>query len=159
MRLDVNINGIQELQKTFQNLPKAMQSTVYRQALREGGNLVRNAAQRNLDLVSDDFTGLLGRRGSVVVYNYKKYRGSFRVGVQIKRGLVNTKKKDKDGKPVRVGLYASVLEYGSQKLNRISRPWLRKAIREEKNNAILTVQKEISRRMDFAVKRARSIKV
>jgi hypothetical protein len=67
-------------------------------------------------------------------------------------------KTDKNG-PVRVGMYLAVLEYGSVKLNRRPRPWIRPAIRSEKNAALDKISKEFSRRLDFAVKRARSITV
>lgn len=146
-----NISGVQNLDKVFNNLPRSMQRKAYMQALRAGAIPVRDAARENIAAVSKPFTGVLSRKGSVVIYNYKKSRGNYRVGVQIKRNLLNNKVK---GEPVRVGLYAAVLEYGSAKLNRRPRSWIRKAIREQKERAVSSITKEMSRRMVDAVRDA-----
>lgn len=158
MQLNTSILGVKELDATFASLPKQSERLIYRQALREGAKVVEKAAENNIRKVSKKFTGLAQRRSSITVYNLRKYKGNYRVSVQVKRGLVNQMKKDKDG-PVRVGAYLAILEYGSQKINRRPRPWIRPAIRNEKNAALEKITREFSRRLDFAVKRARSIKV
>lgn len=156
MQFSASISGVKELDATFTALPKQSERLVYRQSLREGAKIVEKSAENNIRKVSKKFTGLAQRRSSISVYNLKKYKGNYRVAVQVKRGLVNQMKTDKDG-PVRVGAYLAVLEYGSQKLNRRPRPWIRPAIRNEKNAALERISKEFARRLDFAVKRARSI--
>lgn len=154
MDLQPNINGLQELDKTLANLPRSMQRKAYRQALRAGAAPVRDAAEENLRSVSEPFTGLSRRKGSITIYNLRKYRGSFRVGVQVKRGLVNTAKKGDDGGPVRVGMYLAVLEYG--KKNQPPRSWIRKAIRERQTQAVDLLTKEMARRITDAVRDAKT---
>ena len=144
-----------DVQKTFNNLPRSLQRKVYMRALRAGARPVRDAAEANLRSVSEPFTGLSRARGSVTVYALKKYRGSYRVAVQVKRGLVNAAKKDGQGRPVRVAMYLAVLEYGSTKLGRGPRSWIRKAIRETPAEAIQVTAKEMARLLPEAVKDAR----
>lgn len=147
MDFGADVIGINQLYKTFNNLPRAMQRKAYRQALRAGAAPVKAAAEANLRAASEPFSGLSRRRGSIAIYNLKKSRGNFRVSVQVKRGLVNPKKKGKDGTPVRVGMYLAVLEYGSNKINRAPRSWIRKAIRENVDQSLDALTTEMSKRM------------
>jgi HK97 gp10 family phage protein len=147
-----SISGVQDLDRTFANLPRAMQRKAYSQALRAGAGPVRDAAQENIRIVSQPFTGLAQKRGTIRIYNLRKSRGNFRVSVQVKRGLTNPAKKSKGG-PVRVGLYLAVLEYG--KAGQPPRSWIRKAIREKKGPAVDALTKEMSKRMIDAIKDAR----
>lgn len=151
MEFKSNISGVQDLDRVFNSLPRSMQRKAYMQALRAGAGPVRDAARENIRAVSNKFTGVLSRRGTVTIYNYRKSRGNYRVGVQIRRNLLNNKVK---GEPVRVGLYAAVLEYGSPKLNRRPRSWIRKAIREQKSKAVDSLTKEMNKRIVDAVKDA-----
>lgn len=153
MEFDVTLKGIQELDKTFQNIPKTMQSYAYRRTLRAGAVPVRDAAEENIKAVSKKFTGIAQRRGTIRVYNLRKYRGTFRVAVQVRRGLLNPVKNE-NGEPVRVGLYLSVLEYG--KKNQPPRSWIRKAIREKRNDAINAAATELAESMIVAIARARA---
>lgn len=155
MKFYTKVTGLQQLDKTFSKLPRAMQNKAYRQSLREGAKVVQEAARVNVRKASDPFSGLLHKRGSIRIYNLRKFRGNFRVAVQIQRGLTNSVKRDKDGKPVRVGMYAAVLEYGSTKLNRKPRPWIRPAIRENKAEAVSAIARGMSVRIDDALKEAR----
>ena len=150
MELNASIAGIRELEKTFSNLPRSMQRKAYMQSLRAGAEPVKIAAQSNIQQVSRPYTGVLSQKSTLRVYNLKKYRGNYRVSVQIRRGLVNSK-----AKGVRVGLYAAVLEYGSQKLNRQPRPWIRKAIREQQAAAVSALTKEMNKRIVDALKDAK----
>lgn len=145
------IEGLEEIDRVFKNLPKAMERRAYRGALRAGATVVRNAARNNLASVSDKNTGVLHRAGSVAVYNMRKYRGAYRAGVMIRRGLVNNMVRDGRGAPVRVGLYASVLEYGSTKRNQPPRSWLRSAIRGNVQTAYNAVQESIFKSIDKAL--------
>lgn len=155
MDFNAAITGIREVEKTFNNLPRSMQRKVYMKALRAGAAPVRIAAEANLASVSDPFTGLSRTKGAIQIYALKKYRGNYRVGIQAKRGLVNAAKKDKNGQPVRVGLYLAVLEYGSPRLNRQPRSWIRKAIREQPQAALDATAKEMARLLPEAVRDAR----
>jgi len=145
-----SLSGIKDIDKVFTNLPRSSQRKVYMRALREGAKPVKDAATNNIRQVSKKFTGLLSRKSTVAVYNYKKYRGNFRVAVQIRRGLLNNLV---EGEPVRVGLYASVLEYG--KNGQPPRSWIRKAIRENKEQAVNALASEFNKRLTDAVKDAK----
>lgn len=155
MDFKANLTGIYDLDKVFSNLPRTIRNRAARPALRAGAAKVRDAARDNVRQVADMFTGVLSKRGSITMYNMKMFRGSLRVAVQIRRGLVNTQKLDRNGKPVRVGMYAAVLEYGSRKLNRRPRSWIRRAIREQHNQAVSAIRSEMNKRMVEAVKDAR----
>lgn len=150
-----SVKGTRELKRVFKNLPRSSARKIYMKSLREGAKLVELAAENNLKSVSDPFTGLAHRKSSITVYNLKKYKGNYRVSIQVKRGLVNTAKKDKNGQPVRVGLYLAVLEYGSQKLNRSPKSWIRKAIRENKDPAVKALLVEFNRRLPEAIEDAK----
>lgn len=151
MEFETRLTGVAELDRTFANLPRTTQRRALIPALRAGAYTVRDMAAANVKaVVSDDATGLLAR--NIRVYTLKKYKGNWRVAVQVKRGLHNTKKLVK-GKPVRVGLYAAVLEYGKQ--GQPPRSWIRKAIREGKTAAVNKLLQEANKRMVDAVAEAR----
>ena len=154
MYLITRIEGVAKVEQVFKNMPRSTARRVSMQALRAGGTIVREAAQTNISTVSKPYTGFLSRRGAVALYNYRKYRGAFRVGVQIRRGYMNTRKLV-NGEPVRVGLYASVLEYG--KKNQAPRSWIRRAITEKESEARAAILKEVSNRLEQAVKEAGGI--
>jgi HK97 gp10 family phage protein len=149
MKFDVDIIGVKDLDRVFNNLPRSMQRKAYMQALRAGAEPVKSAAQANIQQVSRPYTGVLSRKSTLRIYNLRKYRGNYRVSVQIRRGLINTK-----AKGVRVGLYAAVLEYG--KKGQPPRPWIRKAIREQQAAAISALTTEMNKRIVDALKDARS---
>ena len=150
------VSGVEELLRTFERLPRSSQRKAYYPSLRAGGEIVRVAATQNIKAVSEPYSGLARRENTLRVYNLKKFRGNFRIAVQVRRGLVNPAKRNKQGEPVRVGLYLAVLEYGSQKLNRAPRPWLRKALREQEVRAVDNVRRAFSSRMNEIISDARS---
>lgn len=150
------VTGEKQVLRVMQNMPRSSQRKIYMQSLRDGAKVVREAATRNLRQQIDNFTGVAARAGTVRVYNLKKLRGNFRVSVNVKKGLLNTQVKDKDGAPVRVGLYLSVLEYGSVKLKRRPRPWIRPALTNNKYIAISLVRKGVASRLNDALKDAGS---
>lgn len=141
------ITGIDDIDKVFANLPASTRRKANMKALRAGAKVVKSMAEENIKAVtSNEATGFLAN--NIRIYNYRKMRGNFRVGVQVKRGAVNTKKVV-NGKPVRVGLYGSVLEYG--KSNQSPRSWIRKAIREGFNKAVADITTEMNKRIVEAV--------
>ncbi len=149
MELRNNITGLSNLDKTFRNLPRSMQRKALIPALRAGGYVVRDLASNNVKAVtSGQSTGVLER--GLGVYTLRKYKGNFRVSVNVKRKLVNTKKII-NGKPVRVGLYGSVLEYRDGG----KWSWLRTATRDGKSAAVNEITKQVNKGMVQAVKDAR----
>lgn len=155
MEFKGKITGAEEVKKVMRNMPKASQRKIYRQALRDGARLVQASARNNLQNVSSSFTGLSKKAGTIRIYSLKNFKGAFRVAVMVKRGLVNAEVKDKSGEPVRVGMYLAVLEYGSQKLNRRPRPWIRPAINENRSQAVSLVARGVDSRLNDALKDAK----
>lgn len=145
------LTGVNQLDKAFANLPRTTQRRVIIPALRTGAYVVRDLAVGNLKaIVSPESTGVL--ENNIRVYTLRKYKGNYRVAVQVKRGLVNRNKMVK-GQPVRVGLYAAVLEYGKE--GQAPQSWIRKAIREGENRAVSKLTSEVSKRMVDAIDEAK----
>lgn len=153
MKIEVRIQGINDIVNVFNELPRSMQRKVYYRALLAGGGVVKQAAEQNLkSMPMDEATGTLAK--NIRVYRLKKRRGLYRVAVRVRKGAVNKRKKDGAGDPVRVGLYGSVLEYG--KKNQAPRSWIRKAIREERNQAVSRVSDGMRRHMIEALNDAKN---
>lgn len=151
MQFSSSINGIRELELTFNNIPRQSRR-VYMTALRAGGTVVRKNAEKNLKAVATAGYATGTAEKNIRVYSLRKYRGNYRVGVQIRRGAVN-RKKIVNGSPVRIGLYASVLEYG--KKNQPPRSWIRKAIRESNHDVYVEVAREFRIGMVQAIQNSR----
>lgn len=143
---------MEKLFKTFSKLPASIQKKALKRALSKGAGVVKKAAIANVkSIVSSEATGTLAK--SIQIASMKKYNGRLRYAVRIKPKAVNQLKKDKDGKPVRVGLYGAVLEYGKE--NQPPRSWLRKAARENTNQALQAISSEARSRMEDAIKDAK----
>lgn len=150
MRFDSKVEGVYNLDKVFSNLPESTRRKALMPALRKGGAVIRKAAAQNVSrVVSNEATGLLSR--SIRVYNSKSRSGELGVIIQVQRGTVNAKKLV-NGKPVRVGLYAGVLEYGKE--GQPPRSWIRAAADQKESEAINVVTSEINSRMVQAVRDA-----
>lgn len=137
------------LLKALDKLPRSMGTKAIRFAGRDGAAVVKKGAEENIQQVAiEDTTGTLLK--SLAVYSLKKLKGMFRFSVQVKRGAMNKKV----GKPpVRVGLYASVLEYGKQ--NQPPRSWLRKAAKEKTSEVLNAVWDSIRSRLGAAIEDAK----
>lgn len=148
---EVKITGVKELVKTLRALPRSMRRKVYMKSLRAGMEVVRKQASDNLlGIASNEATGTAAK--NVRVYSARKYRGAYRVLLMIRRGAFN-KTKIVNGQPVRVGLYASVLEYG--KANQRPRPWIRSAIERREGEAQTKVAETMRGLLDTAVNEAK----
>lgn len=152
MEFEGKITGVADIDKVFLRLPKSSQRRAYTFALRAGAVIVRDAAAANVRAVATQgySTGTLEK--NLRVYSGRKYRGAYRTLVQIRRGAVNSRK-IVNGSPVRIGLYAAVLEYG--KKGQPPRSWIRKAIREKKQQAVDKIRQEFNRRMVDVIKDAK----
>lgn len=162
MEFRSKITGADQLEKVLSNMPRATRRKASRQALRAGGRVVKEAATNNIRKQFKSHTGVLAKKSSIVVYNARNSRGNMRVLVSVRRGLINKTMRVKNKKTgtvenVRVGLYASVGEYGSEKLNRRPRPWARPAARENENATVSAVRDEFSKRINDIVKDAKSL--
>lgn len=151
MDITADIVGVADLDNFFKEMPRSTQRKVIMPSLRAGAKEVRQRAEDNLKaVVSPDSTGV-GER-NIRVYTARKYRGNYRVTVQVRRGAVN-KYKIVNGEPVRVGLYLSVLEYGKQ--GQAPRSWIRKAAREGTSDALNATTAEFNKRLVEAVNEAK----
>jgi HK97 gp10 family phage protein len=152
MEMRTQIRGIAELEKTFRNIPKGTRRRAIMPSLRAGGAVIRGLAESNLKAAATEgySTGYAAKQ--VRVYTLRKYRGSYRVAVQIRRKAVNTRK-IVNGEPVRVGLYVAVLEYG--KSGQPPKSWIRKAIREGKNKATEAVARQFRINLPKAIAEAK----
>lgn len=149
---EVKVTGLTEVERVFFNLPKSTAKKAYVPALKAGGRVIRKRAANNIkSIVSNSATHTLEK--GLAVYKLKNVGGNYRVGVQVRRKLVN-KLKIVKGEPVRVGLYASVLEYGKQ--GQPPRSWIRKAAREGKDEALQAVAAEMDKLMPEVIKDAKS---
>lgn len=139
--MDYKITGQDELLKCMANLPHSTQTKVLRYAGRAGAKIIAAAAAENVRAItSEHATGLLAK--NIKVYSLRSVNGMIRFGVMVKSHL-NT------SKGVRVGLYASVLEYG--KNNQPPRSWLRKAAREKQGEALAATNEEVRKRINAAI--------
>lgn len=147
------ISGDDAVAKVLQGLPRTMARKVYMKAMRKAAEEIKDNVKERIisDTKNPDGTGVL--RNALAVYNYRKLRGSYRVGVQIKRKLVN-KKKIVNGEPVRVGLYAAVREYG--KANQAPAPSFRMGITDSKSGAVAILVREIKANLGQALRDARN---
>lgn len=132
MQLNYNFLGADQIQNFLGKLPRTTARKIIMPALRAGAVPVAKQAVFNIKALANAgySTGELEK--NIRVYNYKKYRGMYRVGIQVKRKSVN-RYKIVNGQPVRIGLYGAVLEYGKD--GQPPRSWARSAIRSRESEA------------------------
>jgi len=138
----VEISGVDELYKTFRQLPAKTQNKAMKPAMREGAKIVKKAAAGNIRAITSESSRSLGLLAKSLAVYQMKARGFIRMAVSVRKGKVTDK-------GVRVGLYASVLEYGKE--NQPPRSWIRKAARESTNAVIQKVALEAEKRMNAAI--------
>lgn len=161
MDFNSKITGTAELDKVFAKMTRSTRRKAHMQSLRAGAKVVKEAATVNIRKQFNVHTGVLSKKSTIAIYNGKKYKGNYRVMVSIKRGLVNNMIKARNKvtgavENVRVGLYAAVGEYGSTKLNRRPRPWIRPAIRENEVQAVSELRREFSSRISDVLRDAKN---
>lgn len=154
MDFKVDINGMENLQKTLKKLPVSAQKKAWKRSLAKGARVVRKAAADNVKAITSESevsTGTLAR--SLGVFSMKPYKGMLRYGIRIRPKSVHPTAVDKSGKPVRVGLYGAVLEYGKE--NQPPRSWLRKAARDKTGEVLEAVRSEAFIRLPEAIEDAK----
>lgn len=143
---------ITQVMKTFSKLPRTTRNKALRPALRAGATVIKDQAVLNLKRVVRNRSTGIGAR-SITVYNLRQSQGRLRVAVAVKRGAVN-KYKIVNGKPVRVGLYLSVLDYG--KHDQPPTGWMRGAARQKESAALNAIASEAAKRLDSALQAAKA---
>lgn len=152
MNFSSSVTGADKVAKVLANLPAKTRSAAGRKALREGAKVVKAEASANVKKITSESkvaTGTLAR--GLAVYGMKKLRGMLRTGVMVRKGLVH--KRIIKGSPVRVGLYASVLEYG--KRNQPPRSWLRKAADDKSGQVYAKIREELAKNIDKAIEESK----
>lgn len=151
MKLDVEISGIGDLERMFSRLPSSTQRRAIQPSMRQAMNIVKELAVANVKLYAvDRVSGTLSR--SLQVAMLPKYQGQQRMAVRVRPGAVN-KTRLINGEPVRVGLYAAVLQYGKE--GQPPRPWMTNAIAKGRTPASEKFRREMAKRMPLAVEEAR----
>lgn len=142
-----------QLLRTFERLPLAMRKKVAVKAMRAGAKVVVKKAVANIrSMESSEASGVMAK--SVQAAKFRDKNGMIRFGVRIKPKAVNARKKDRDGKPVRVGLYASVFNWG--KKGQPGRPWLTNAAKASPAEVVSAAREEFDRGLNEAVQDART---
>jgi hypothetical protein len=157
MQVDLKLTGLDGVLATLRALPPEIVSKrggPVRVALRKGALVVHAQAKANLqariDAQGDDgqklSTGLL-------LKNLVVTRGKAPTGGRGERYLVRVRRKtyERKGQPTTTLKTAQIMEYGSQK--QAAQPWLVPAFKATAARAIGTVQAELLRAIDRAVKR------
>lgn len=148
---DVKITGMEELTKTFQQLPERLGRNAMRRALRKGANVVRDAARKNANRIDDPATATSIARNIAVSSGgsrREKRAGGpmMRVGV---RGGARFKKGD-NGQPGGNTTYWRFVEFGTQQAE--AQPFLRPAGEENVSAVLAAVSadapKQIARELD-----------
>lgn len=154
MTASVQTRGFEELQRTFANLPRATQTKALRPGLRAGAKVLQKTIIGKIKSgVQDESTGIAAKNISIYSLRVTK-SGQIRYAVMVRRGAVNNQKKGKDGKPVRIGLYMSVREYGKE--GQPPKPVFRSSAREDVGDVLSATRIEVTKRMGDAVKAART---
>ena len=153
MLIDTRVQGLKETEAALMKLPQKFRTAAGQKALIAGARVIQKAAVNNLKSItsaSKVATGVLAN--GIRVYRMRKKRGMLRVGVMVQKKLVN-KRKIVKGEPVRVGLYASVLEYG--KANQPPRSWLRTASENNADQTLSVVKGVLSENLAEAIEKAK----
>lgn len=138
------MRGIDEVVRALGKLPISMEK-VSKAALRAGAGPVKKQASANFKaLVSKEATGLAER--SISIYSLKRFQGKLRVAVAVTRGAISAL-------GARVGLYASVFEFGKE--GQPPRPWLRPAAQQSTGSALTATKDYYTAKLDSAVNEAK----
>ena len=153
MQIASIVTGSKEVEELMRKMPNALRNKAGVRALAAGAFVVKKAAIQNIKSATTDSKVMTGTLASGLrIYKMKPKRGMLRVGVMVKKGLVN-KKKIVKGQPVRVGLYASVLDYG--KANQPPTGWLRSAASQNTAEAYSRVETVLKENIDKIIEAAR----
>lgn len=122
MELNVQIEGLEQLKRAFDLLPKRVAVSAASKSVREGAKVIQKAARSKVPVD----TGNLRR--SIIVKVLNKNRDAMEVAALIGpgRGYFSKKKNAKTGD----GFYGFFLEYGTVKMK--AKPFLRPAYDENK---------------------------
>lgn len=146
MEFVFDVASVKQIEKRFRALPRSVQNKAIRPAVREGAKVIKAGVVRQIksSLADSELShGLMER--SVIIRPLKMKRGNIRVVVAYGKG--------KSKKGVRVGLYASVREYG--KRGQAPNPTMRTGARDAGPAAVAKVISVSYSKMSAAVEDAK----
>lgn len=145
---EVRVTGLSELQRFLDQLPAKMEANLMRGALRAGMNVVKPVAQHNVHSVSGELAaglkvGTRRKSGTVVARLVATGKHAF-VAKFVEYGTAAHTIKAKNGAALAFagGLYKSVDHPGAKK-----RPFLRPALDQEAQNAVIAAAEFIKTRL------------
>src|SRR5574337_608603 len=138
-----HIDGLRELKRALEELPKAIGRNVLRGAVRAGAQLIRKEAQQRAPVYTGDVSKGHPPPGTLKRAVYQKQinelssatRQTFFVGVRKGNKYRN---QGKSGKLSQDAYYASWVEFGTSKM--AARPFLRPAFEAQKNAAVEAIR-------------------
>lgn len=150
----IKLDGMKELQRAIERLPKELQRTVEASALRAGMGPVRKAARANLNKSKD--SGLLQKSLGLTVR--KTRRGQLTARVGARSGFTQMVTRKGSSKPIKANptKYAHLVEYGTSKS--AAKPFIRPAIDSSEGQIIAEMAKGYDKGMTKVVKKIRSKK-
>lgn len=159
MEMKFNTSGIDDLFHAMGELPNGMRNAALRPALIQGAQLVREKAAQNVVSVANagHATGLLAK--SVVVRSLRTKNKTLRIAVAVNPKAVSRYTTYR-GAPARVGMYASVLEFGrvegggangGNRNSQPPRPWLKPALKANANQVYSVVRQVAAQNLNKAI--------
>lgn len=160
MKLQMEVQGLRELQISLRALPPKVQGRAARGALMAGAKLIRDRA-RMTHTWRDD-TGFL--RENIIMFSARKgdhgYADQVLVGVRKRRvkrpskagaAALARKRQRSRGKKVVAPYYWRFLEFGTSRMP--ARPFLRPAFESEKANAVRAITERLRDAIDRAARK------
>jgi HK97 gp10 family phage protein len=159
MKVEMQLSGLAGVLETLKSLPPevvAKRGGPVKLALKKGATVILKQAQANLERVTAgaDDEGVRLSTG-FLLKNLVATRGKEPRGTKGERYLVRVRRKRYPGRSGRGGAStlqtANLLEYGSSK--QPAEPWLRPAFQAKAAEAIKTIETDLVKRLDAAVKK------
>lgn len=156
MKVEMKLSGLEGVLDTLKALPPEVASKrggPLKAALRKGALVIFKEAQQNLYRATADISTGDDLGTGLLLKNLVVTRGKEPAGGNGERYLVRVRRKSyqRKGEPVTTLKTAQLLEYGSEK--QPAEPWLRPAFQAKAQEAIRTIETEVIKGVDRAVKK------
>lgn len=148
MRSAIHLDGIRELQRALDKLPRELQDKAEKAAVRGGAFLISKSAKSKVS----SLTGTLKKAIGITVRKVKG-RVTGRVRAKSKKVSVTVNGQTRIVNPAK---YASLVEYGTSRT--AARPFIRTAIEATKGSVVSAMAESYNKNLGKAVARIRSRK-